>query len=102
MKINFFKKENSFKKKDFVLNPNLYWKIAVWAALIAILASFFFGYYLFMQTNQGLVSSNNNPSEQIPTVDKDKLGKVLDYFSVREQKSAEILNSPAPVVDPSL
>jgi hypothetical protein len=101
MKIKFFKKENNFKKKDFTFNPNLYWKLAVGGALVIVLLSSFFGYRLFTQINQEPVLSATNVGGQIPMVKKDRIEKVLNYFSAREQKSTEILNSPSPVVDPS-
>jgi len=102
MKIKFFKKENKFKKKDFVFNLNLYWELAVCVSLILIVFSFFFGYQLFMRINREPILPVGNDSGQVPTVDKDRLGKILNYFSDREKKLSNILNSPAPVVDPSL
>ena len=39
---------------------------------------------------------------QTSMVNENRILKALDYFSAREEKSNEILNSPAPVVDPSL
>jgi arginine decarboxylase-like protein len=102
MKINLFKKEHNFKKKDFQFNTNLYWKLFLLGAFIIILYAFFFGYQLFTETNQEITLSTNGSTEQIETVNKDRVLKVLNYFSEREKKSAEILNSPAPVVDPSL
>jgi len=102
MKIEFFKKQNNFKKKDFALNPNLYWMSAVFGTFILILAAAFFGYYLFAQINQEFVLPATNDSGQVPTVDKNRVEKVLNYFSNREEKSKEIIANPAPVVDPSL
>jgi len=102
MKINFLKKKNNFKKKDFVFNPNLYWKITIFGIFILMILSFFFGYYLFKQTNQEIVLQLTDNGEQIPTIDKDRIAKVLNYFSERDTKSNQIINSPSPVVDPSL
>lgn len=101
MKINFSKKENSLKKKDFTFHPNFYWKIILLCAFVIILFSFLFGYYLFMQTNQESVLPATNGGE-VSLVKEDNLEKVLNYFSERERKSIEILHSFAPVVDPSL
>lgn len=102
MKINLFKKENSFKRKNFQFNPNFYWKIVVGFALLMIIFSFFFGSNLFNQINQEPILAATNNSGQVPMVDQNRIEKVLNYFSEREKKSTEILNSPAPVVDPSL
>ena len=102
MKIEFFKKENSFKKKEFDFNPNLYWEVAVICALALIVYSLFFGHNLFVQISQEPETPIVSGSSQIPMVDKDRLQKVLNYFSDRETKTAQISNSPSPLVDPSL
>ncbi|MEK7190521.1 MAG: hypothetical protein AAB661_02025 [Patescibacteria group bacterium] len=102
MQIKLFKKEKSFKKKNFIFHPDLYWKITVSGILVAILFSFFFGYRLFMEINREAILPAPNGSRQVETVKKDRIEEILRYFSEREKKSAEILNSPAPFVDPSL
>lgn len=102
MKITLFKKENSFKKKDFTFHPNLYWKIVLISAVIIILLSFIFSYRLFVQINQEPVLSFTNENGQLPIVNEDRIEKVLNYFSEIEKNSNQILNSPSPVVDPSL
>jgi lipid-A-disaccharide synthase-like uncharacterized protein len=102
MKINFFKKENNFKKKDFTFYPNLYWKIVLIGTVIIILLSFIFSYRLFVQINQEPVSSFANENGQLPTVNENRIEKVLNYFSEREKNSNQILNSSSPIVDPSL
>jgi hypothetical protein len=102
MKIKLFKKGNNFKKKDFAFNQNLYWKFAVGGVFVMIFLSFFFGYSLFMQINQEFILPATNNSGQSSMVNKARLQTVLQYFSAREKKSTEILNSPSPVVDPSL
>jgi hypothetical protein len=102
MKMEFFKKRNSFKKKNFQFNPNLFWKLALGGSLILILGSFFFSYRLLMKINEESVLPMTNTDKQVPTVKADIMEKVLRYFSVREQKSAGILNSPSPFIDPSL
>ena len=38
----------------------------------------------------------------IKIVRKEDIGKVLNYFSEREKKSTEIMNSLSPIADPSL
>ncbi len=102
MKINFFKKENSFKKKDLIFHPNFYWKIILLCVFVMIILSFLFGYRLFVQTNQEPIFSVTNDNGQFSMINKNRIEKVLNYFSEREKKSIEILNSPTPVVDPSL
>ncbi|MEI8175116.1 MAG: hypothetical protein WCG28_04160 [bacterium] len=104
MKIKFFKKEKSFKKEkeSLWLNINFYWKLAVLFMFLVIIISFAFGYYFFMQMSKESVALPVISSGQTDTVKKERIDKVLEYFSTRETKSAVILNSPAPVVDPSL
>jgi len=64
--------------------------------------SYFFGYFLFTQTNKEPVFQMSGASSQVETVDKDRIDKVLEDFSTRQQKSNQILNSFTSVVDPSL
>lgn len=101
MKINFFKTKKNFKKKDFKLNPNFYWKIIVCMVFLLTLSSFVFGYYIFRQIREESDYLNDNLNKK-QLIDKEKLDQVLENFSLREQKSIEIINSPTPVVDPSL
>ena len=98
--INFLKKENSFKKKNFKFNSGLYWKIFISITFVAILFIFYFGYNLFTQINQETILPAT--STRAPMVNQDRITKVLDVFSARETKSNQIINSPSPVVDPSL
>ena len=104
MKIKFFKKEKNFKKAKESLqsNINFYWRLIVFFMFIATLLSFFFGYYLFMQINKESVLPASSDSGKAEKVRKERIDQILEYFSAREQKSNEILNSPAPIADPSL
>jgi len=102
MKINLFKKENSFKKKEFTFHTNFYWKIILLCAFVMISFSFVFGYYLFIQTSQESILPTTNNDMELFLIKKNNLEKVLNSFSEREKKSIEILNSSVPVVDPSL
>ena len=102
MKINFFKKENNFKKKDFNLNPNFYWKIAVIFVFFSIVFSCIFGYQLFNKIEGESDISTTSINEQIPMIKQDRIKNVLLFFTEKEQKSADILKAPSPVVDPSL
>ncbi|OGI68840.1 hypothetical protein A3A05_02455 [Candidatus Nomurabacteria bacterium RIFCSPLOWO2_01_FULL_41_12] len=99
--IKFFKKEKSFKKKSLSLNLNLYWKLAIYFVFAMILLSGFYGFYLFTQINKESIITLSGGG-QIGTARKEKIEKVLEYFSLRKKKSIEIINFPSPVVDPSL
>jgi len=74
----------------------------VLSSFIAIILLVLFGYSLFRQTNQEPVLLSKYTSGETPLVDKNYITKVLDYFSQREDKSNKIVNSKAPVVDPTL
>lgn len=102
MKINFFKKENTFKKKDFAFHPNFYWRIIVFGAAIIIILSFLFGYRLFTQINEEPVLSSVNEGGVAGVINQDRISKALNYFSEKENKLNKILNFPASIVDPSL
>ncbi len=101
MKIKFFKREKKFKKGGFGVKPDLYWKYILFAIFSLILASCIFGLCLFIKINRELISPVTNTSER-ETIKKERLDKILEYFSEREKKSIEILNSPSPIIDPSL
>lgn len=102
MKINLFKKEKSFKKERFHFSPNALWELILCFAAITIVAGFVFGFNLFLQVNKEFVPSTENVQGQIRIVKQADIQNVLDYFSLREKKSTEIINSPSPLVDPSL
>lgn len=102
MEIKIFKIKKSFKKGGLHTNPDIFWDILQVLGLLIIILSFIFGFYLFGQINQESVLPTINENKQIPIVDKDQIKKVLNYFSTRELKSAEILNFPSPIIDPSL
>ncbi|MFA6353651.1 MAG: hypothetical protein WCW93_01835 [Candidatus Paceibacterota bacterium] len=102
MKIDFFKKEKSFKKKDFIFHLNLYWIVVLIITISIIFLSFIFSYRLFMQINQEPILSVTNKNGQLPVVNQDRIEKVLNVFSERESNSKQILNSSLSVVDPSL
>ena len=102
MKIKFFKIKKNFKKGNFQINPNFFWKIILSLALIIAVSSFVFGFYVFMNLNSEINPETDTTSAQAGTIKKDRLEKILKYFSDKEKKSAEILNSPSPIIDPSL
>lgn len=101
MQIKFFKKEKNFKKENSPFSLNFYWELTVCFVFVATLLSFFFGYYLFMQINKEPVLSVGDISGQVVTVKKERIEKVLEYFSLRKEKSNQIINSGS-VIDPSL
>lgn len=101
MQIKIFKIKKSFKKGGIHINPDIYWGLSLFIAFIVVLFSVIFGFYLFKKINKGLIISTDN-NTQVQIINKERIDNVLQYFSERKNKSDEILNSPAPVVDPSL
>lgn len=100
MKIKFFEKKKKFQKGGIHINPNIYWSVCLSLAFVIILASFVFGFYLFKSINQEFKIENND--DLAKKINQEMFDNVLEYFSGREQASNKILNSPSPVVDPSL
>ena len=102
MKIKFFKIKKDYRKENFKIVSDIYWKILIIFLALAIVASFIFAFNLFRQTNKegSLITENNNG--KIENKEKEKIKDVLGYFSEREKKSAEILNSTVVAIDPSL
>ncbi len=108
MQIKLFKKEKSFKKATESLwsHINLFWKLAVCFVLVATIFAFAFGYYFFKQINKEInkepVFKTAGAISQVETIKKEKISEILEYFSLRQKKSNQILNSPASFADPSL
>lgn len=102
MKIEIFKNKKSFKKGGFHTNPDICWEFVLIIAFVLVVLSFVFGFYLFRQVNKEFASLSVDTSERPKTVSKERLEKILEYFSEREKKSTDILNSPSPITDPSL
>ena len=101
MEIKFLKRKKKFKKGGLGIKPDLYWRYILYVTFALILLSCVFGLYLFMKINNESASPVINISGE-NSIKKERIDKVLEYFSEREKKSIEILNSPSPIVDPSL
>jgi hypothetical protein len=103
MKINFlkFKKEKVFKKENFDINVNFYWKILLYISLAFIVFAFVFGSYLFLTINKDFVLPDTQKSRQVEKINQIRIKNILNYFIDKETRSTIILNSPSPVVDPS-
>ena len=102
MKIKLFKIKKRYEKEIFKINPSIYWKVLVIFSALLMIGSFVFAYNLFTQTNKedSLIVGNN--TQKIGNKEEEKIKDALEYFSEREKKSVEILNSTIPIVDPSL
>ena len=102
MKINFLKIKKDYRKEDAKINPDIYWKILVIILFLAIVISFIFAYNLFQHTNKDDIVIEQKNDDKMGNKEKVKIGDALKYFSERERKSNEILNSPSVIADPSL
>ena len=102
MKIKFFKIKKDYRKENFEINSDVYWKILVIFFTLTIFTSFIFAYNIFIQTNKDDVPVFENNNDKIGNKEKENMKDVLEYFSNREKKSEEIMNSSVSVVDPSL
>lgn len=102
MKIKFFKIKKDYKKENFKINFNFYWKIVVILFFLSVVASFAFAYNLFMEVNKEDSSMIEKNSVKIGDKEKEKIKDILEYFAEREKKSIEILNSKTSIIDPSL
>ena len=102
--IKFFKREKKFskEKESWWLNINLYWKLTVSFMFAVIIFSSFFGYYFFMKINKESVLETGDTIRRSEIVKLERIEKVLEYFYSRKQKSSQIINSPSPIIDPSL
>jgi len=103
MKINFLKtkKQKKFKKQNFDINVNFYWRFLLFISLALIIVAFVFNTYLFLKINGDFVAPEIKTSGQIEKVKQIRVKNVLDYFTGKETKSTSILNSPSPIIDPS-
>lgn len=101
MEIKFLKRKKKYKKENFEIRPENYWRgvLAIFLAFMIFVS--FFGGRLFKQvdTDDSLLSNIN---ANLKREKREKINSVLNYFNEREEKSERIINSPAPVVDPSL
>ena len=75
---------------------------AICFVFIVAFISAFWGYNLFRKINREPSLREGGIGGQMEVLKKERIEKVLQYFSLREQKSNQILNSPSPVIDPSL
>ncbi|MEI7709339.1 MAG: hypothetical protein WCI76_01335 [bacterium] len=96
------KKERRFKKERVELSIDRYWRTAICFLFLIAVSSSFLGYYLFAQINSEPKLDVAEANSQFETVKKERIEKVLEYFSKRDAKSTVIVGSPAPVSDPSI
>lgn len=102
MKIELFKKKKNFRKGGFHTNPDICWEIIICVAFAIILAALVFSFLLFKKINKGFTVPEGDTKGKASLVSRERVDKALGFFSERAQKSIQIINSPSPIVDPSL
>lgn len=102
MNINFLKSKKSYKKQDYQIDPEMYWKVILYIALIIVTVFVVYDFSVFTEVNNDPAVSSVNINDQIEKNRKKRIESFLEYFSQREKKSDDISNSPSPVVDPSI
>lgn len=103
-KIINIKKKKTFKKEYFQINPDKYWNFLLIMFFVLILAGGGFGYFTFNSFDNTLDTNNSNSNNtNYNPKQKEDILNLINYFSVREKKTIEILeNKNLPVIDPSL
>ncbi len=97
-----FKIKKKFKKSEHQPNPDFYWQLLLFITSVLILLAVVFGLHLFFRVNQEDLTSNLEYQGQSQKISKTRIDKALQYFANRANKSETILNSVAPVADPSI
>lgn len=97
-----FKKKKIWKKKEFEINPNLYWRYLLLMVLVVVIASFVFGFVVYNQIKSEPLYAPSTGSESERTDQKNRILEMLEYFEARADKSKTIIENPSTVVDPSL
>ena len=102
--LNFLKNKNSFKKsflKIRDINPNICWQFILCLSFVLIILSFVFNLSFLRKIDKEIIFSDKNIEKKY-NLDKERTEKVLEYFSVREWKTNDILNNKIKIIDPSL
>lgn len=100
--LKLFKKKKVWKKNDFEINPNLYWRYLLVLVVVVIAGSFIFGVIIYGQIKSEPLSSFDSGKETERSDQKNSILEMLEYFEIRKEKSELIISSPSPVVDPSI
>ncbi len=97
-----FKEKKVFKKGSDEINPNPFWNVVLMFTAIMIVFAFSFTFLVFQKVNKEVDASSSGVGSEAAVLPKERLDKILQYFQEKEEKSKEIFNAPAPVIDPSL
>lgn len=92
--------KKSFKKENFQVNINIFWRFFVLLFFMVIISGSVFVYKVFQKFNENFYNKENK-EKIIDSNKKQEIENVLKYFEEKEKKSDEVIlfNS---VIDPSL
>ncbi|MES2023892.1 MAG: hypothetical protein V4439_04375 [Patescibacteria group bacterium] len=103
IKIKLFKTKNKFSHSRWSkISPSQNWRLALYILLAIFIASFSFGFYLFIQNNKDINADVANTQASKDMLNSKRIQKILDMFSMREKNSANILSNPSTILDPSI
>lgn len=102
LNLNFLKKKRVFKKNNVLPNPSIHWIIVFCFGFVSAIFIFIFSFYLFVEVNKETLPYYPKDDRQLKKIDKKRVDQILEYFETKEKISNQILNSSAPVSDPSL
>lgn len=94
-------KKKVYKKQNFSASLDLCWNAVLFAFFTVVIASFVFGFYMYIRVNKEPFYSPH-VSVELPEAEHAKLNRALSHFNELEAKSAEIKTAPAAMRDPSI
>jgi len=84
-------------------DPNRAWQVIFGIFLLAALLLLAFSGYLFIKISKGEIFTVSKPeTEQIGTIDREKLGRILSALDRKALKLSEIKAGGTVYVDPSI
>ncbi|MFM7088137.1 MAG: hypothetical protein ACKOW9_01195 [Candidatus Paceibacterota bacterium] len=100
--LKIFQKKKVWKKNEFEINTNLYWRYLLGLVVVVVTGSFIFGYIVYNNIKHEplFVPSASIEAERMDQ--KNRILEMLKYFDARDAKSDAIILNPSPIVDPSL
>lgn len=102
MDLKSFKINRKFKKREHQPDADLYWHVIVCVALLAMAGVLYLGLSMFLKINAENFSGQIEYTGQSSKISKARVGKALDYFNQREEKSKNILESSFVKADPAI
>lgn len=95
------KKKKKYRKGGFHTNPNVGWETLVFLTALVILLAGVYGTRLFLETSNEFEAPMLPSDAEKKTIARERIEKVLEYYSRKAHISAEIVTTPASLVDPS-